>query len=415
MDEPFRQDILTLTIHCQVYWPDNSAVSQMITAVAEDAARAGFAVTVITSANAYNLEDTFALEEVHERVRILRVGGARWNRHRVWGRLANYLNFVLRSGFKLFQLPAPDCLVVTSVPPFSLMPACLLRAIKKVPFVYVVEDLYPDIAIESGLLRRNSFLTRLVMKAFGWMMRRAQAIVVLGAHMKRRVLASHPRIRPESVHQIDNWHDGTLLFPLGEREAVGRPVCFQYSGNLGEAHDVETLLQAMSRLRHRSDLVFQFVGRGKRRPDLEQQAHDQMLANCQFQDYVPLETLNESLNQADVCLVSLRKGYEGLIVPSKIYGIMAVGKPVLYIGAKEGEIPDLIHQWRMGWVVEQGDVEGLVRAIEEATARPDLRQEYGRNAHRSFQAHYDRPLATAKYVRVFEEVANRPARFRVNR
>ncbi len=377
----------------------------MISAVAEDAAKAGWWVTVVTSARGYNADETYPATAMHCGASIHRVGGARFNRHSVAGRLANYLTFVLASGWMLLRLPAPDCLVITSAPPFSVFLAWLLRIFKGVPFVFVAEDLYPDLAIASGILRPHSLIARLAARIFGSAMARADAIIVLGDYMKQRLLAGHPGIQAERVHPIDNWHDGKRLFPLERLADDGLPVCFQYSGNLGEGHEFGTLADAMECVKDDARMRFQFVGRGKRRSWLENEAATRRLVHCSFHDYVPEEELNASLNRADVCLVTVARGFEGLLVPSKIYGIMAVGRPVLYYGAPEGDVPALVRRHELGWVVEQGDVAGLVCALREAVARPELRVKFGANARRAFDAHYDRPLATARYLRVWEAVA----------
>lgn len=377
----------------------------MITAVAQDAAAAGCRVMVVTSARGYNLEETYPAFERHDGVDIHRVSGTQFNRHNILRRLANYVSFVWFSGWRLLRLPKPDCVVVTSSPPISIFLAWLLLRLRRVPFVFICHDLYPEIAIASGILRSESSGVRLANWLFGCWMSRAAAIIVLGDCMKGRVLAAHPDIPPERVLPIDNWHDGQLLFPLARQHADVATVCFQYSGNLGAGHEFETLLAAMNQLKGRTDLRFQFVGRGKQRPQLEADVQRLGIGNCAFQDYVPAEELNRSLNQADVCLVTLARGFEGLIVPSKIYGIMAVGKPVLYIGPAEGEVPTLVRKHQLGWVVDQGDAAGLLRAMEEAVGRPELRAAFGRNARQAFAAYYDRPLATQKYIHVFESVA----------
>lgn len=395
----------SLLLHCQVFWPDNTATSQMITAVAEDAAAAGWRVMVVTSAKGYNLEETYPVFERHAGVDIHRVSGAQFDRHNIFGRLANWVSFIIFSGWKLLTLSKSSCLVVTSSPPLSICLAWLLFQLRQIPFVFVSHDLYPEIAIASGILRSESSGARLANWLFGCWMSRAAAVIVLGDCMKRRMLAAHPRIQLERVLPIDNWHDGELLFPLARQTSSGATVCFQYSGNLGAGHEFETLLAAMNQLKGRIDLRFQFVGRGKKRPQLEANVQQFGIGNCTFHDYVPEEELNRSLNQADVCLVTLAQGFEGLIVPSKIYGIMAVGKPVLYIGPLDGEVPTLVHQHQLGWVVEQGNVTGLVCALEEATGHPELREIFGSNARRAFDAHYDRPLATKKYIEVFDSVA----------
>ncbi len=374
----------------------------MMTAVAEDAGKAGHSVTVVTSKKGYNQDETYARSEVHRGVNIVRVGGLSLNRHWVVGRMLNYLAFVLLSTLRVLRLPKPDCFVVTSLPPLSLPLGVLFRRLRRVPVVYVIEDLYPDILFASGLLRRESLFGRLLSRIFAGWMRHMNATIVLGHYMKRRLLAAYPQLEGTSIHPIHNWHDGDLLYPLPRNGDASRPVVFQYSGNLGTAHDFATILGAARRLRDDRAIQFEFIGRGKHLPFIEQAIRDGQLSHCRVRDYVPQAELNESLNQADVCLVSLGCGYEGLIVPSKIYGIMAVGKPALYIGPASGEIPELIRQHSIGWIVEPGDEVGLVQIILDAARQPDVRTAYGANARRMFEAFYERKIATAKYVRVFE-------------
>lgn len=373
----------------------------MITAAAEDAAQEGWRVTVVTSARGYNRDETYPDFAEHGGVCIRRVGGARFNRHTVAGRLANYLTFVGASGWKMLRLPAPDCLVVTSAPPFSLPLAWGLRLVRGSPFVFVAEDLYPEIAVASGILPADSFTAKLAGWLFGRWLSSASKIIVLGEHMKARLLASHPCLDPMRIVPIDNWHDGTKLFPLDRPS--GESIFVQYSGNFGEGHDFDTLVGAMELVKADPRLRFQFVGGGRRRPALQAKVEERDLRNCSFHDYVSDAELNESLNSADICLVTVACGFEGLLVPSKLYGIMAVGKPVLYYGALEGDVPTLVKRHDIGWVVAQGDVDGMTRALREAADNPQLCKRFGSNARKAFDMHYDRPLATARYLRVFEE------------
>jgi len=375
----------------------------MITAVAEDAARAGWRVTVVTSARGYIRDETYPAFEEHDGVSIHRVGGARSNRHSIAGRLANYLSFVVASGWKLLRLPAPDCFVVTSSPPFSLALGWGFKLLHRSPFVFVAEDLYPEIAVASGILPAGSATAKLAGWLFGSWLRCASAIIVLGEHMKGRLLASHPRLEPNRLVPIDNWHDGRLLMPLNRTATL--PVRVQYSGNFGQGHDFSTLVDALEKLRGDARLCFQFVGGGRRRPWLEAEVKSRALANCSFHNYVPEAELNASLNAADLCLVTVARGFEGLLVPSKIYGVMAVGKPVLYYGALEGDVPALIRRHNIGWVIEQGDSTSLARVLTEIAACPEQLAALGANARRAFDAHYDRPLATARYLQVFAQTA----------
>ena len=375
----------------------------MITAVAEDAAKAGWQVTVVTSARGYNRDETYAATEAHAGIRIHRVGGARFNRHSVPGRLVNYLSFLAASTWRMLRLPAPDCLVVTSAPPFSLALAWLLRMLRGIPFVHVAEDLYPELAVASGMLRPDGCSARLAGWCFGRWLQCASAIIVLGQHMKQRLLLSHPRLEPARLMPIDNWHDGRRLTPLKREAAI--PIRVQYSGNFGQGHDFSTLVEALEKLRGDPRLSFQFIGGGKRRPWLESEVSRRGLTGCSFHDYVPEAELNVSLNAADLCLVTVARGFEGLLVPSKIYGIMAVGKPVLYYGALEGDVPALIRRHHIGWVIEQGDSTSLARVLTDIAACPEQLAALGANARRAFEAYYDRPLATARYLQVFAQAA----------
>jgi putative colanic acid biosynthesis glycosyltransferase WcaI len=374
----------------------------MITAVAEDTRKAGHAVTVVTSQKGYNQNETYRRSELHHGVNIVRVGGVSLNRHWTVGRMLNYLAFVFLSSVRVLRLPKPDCFVVTSVPPLSLGVGVLFSRLRRVPVVYVIEDLYPDILFASGLVRRESMWGWALSRIFGHWMRQMTATIVLGDYMKRRLLAAYPRLVDSNIHPIHNWQDGDLLHPIAGNADADSPVVFQYSGNLGTAHDFATMMAAARRLRNDATIHFEFIGRGKHLEFIEREIREGQLSQCSVRDYVPQAQLNESLNHADVCLVTLGRGYEGLIVPSKIYGIMAVGKPVLYIGPPSGEIPELIRQHSIGWVVEPGDANRLVEVVLEAARDLDVRRSCGAKARRAFEAFYERKIATSKYVRVFE-------------
>jgi colanic acid biosynthesis glycosyl transferase WcaI len=374
----------------------------MITAVAEDTSKAGHTVTVVTSQKGYNHDERYRPRERRHGVNILRVGGLSLDRHRALGRVLNYLVFVLLSALRVLRVPRPDCFVFTSVPPVSLWFAVVFRRLRRVPVVYVIEDLYPDILFASGLLRPESLWGRMLRRIFGGWMQQATATIVLGDYMKRRLLSTYPALVEETIHAIHNWQDGQSIYPIARVAESGSPVVFQYSGNLGTAHDFATMLGAARQLRREAGIHFEFIGRGKHLQFIEREIQEGQLSQCFVRDYVPQAQLNESLNHADVCLVTLGVGYEGLIVPSKIYGIMAAGKPALYIGPPCGEIPELIRQHSFGWVVEPGNEDQLVAVVLEAARERALRNEYGTNARRAFEALYERRIATAKYIDVFE-------------
>jgi glycosyltransferase involved in cell wall biosynthesis len=180
-----------------------------------------------------------------------------------------------------------------------------------------------------------------------------------------------------------------------------------YSGNLGRAHEFGTVLDAADRLREEADIVFLFVGGGHHRRWVETEARRRGLGNLLFRPYQPRERLRESLGLADVHLISLLPALEGLIVPSKFYGIAAAGRPVLYVGDPEGEIPQLLRAAVCGETVHVGEGDRLAAAVRHLRDDPALCLLWGANARRRFAAHFDQRLALAAWERVLKRVTSR--------
>jgi glycosyltransferase involved in cell wall biosynthesis len=211
---------------------------------------------------------------------------------------------------------------------------------------------------------------------------------------------------------IPNWADGALLRPevrganplraewgLGDKFVVG------YSGNLGRVHEFRTVLDAAEALRSQADIVFLFIGDGAQKAALATAAQERGLSNILFRPYQPREALGQSLGAADVHLVTLRPELEGLVVPSKFYGVAAVGRPTIFIGDPEGEIGSVVREARCGMCVQQGDGEGLAQAITTLRDDSALRERMGANARRVFEERYDRAIAVEEWRRLLHDVA----------
>ncbi len=241
-------------------------------------------------------------------------------------------------------------------------------------------------------------------------LRSAVANVVLGQPMRERVTALG--VDPQRIAVIPNWADGGLLRPvarganplraewgLGDRFVVG------YSGNLGRVHEFGTVLDAAEALRSQADVVFLFIGDGAQKAALATAAQERALLNILFRPYQPREALGQSLGAADVHLVTLRPELEGLVVPSKFYGIAAVGRPTIFIGDPEGEIGSIVREAQCGTCVRQGDGEGLAQAIAALRDDPALRERMGANARRVFEERYDRAIAVGQWRQLLHDVA----------
>ncbi len=177
-----------------------------------------------------------------------------------------------------------------------------------------------------------------------------------------------------------------------------------YSGNLGLGHDLETIVRAVSKLNGRVALTVHLVGTGKARPLLEELVRQLGLANVEFHLPVPLQSLPVLLRKGDIHLVSQRDGTQGLIVPSKIYGILAIGRPTVFIGPKDSEVSTIIRESNSGITVRPGDVHGTAKAILDLALNKKLRMTMGMRARKYYQDHLGQEKSVARIVRAIEGV-----------
>jgi glycosyltransferase involved in cell wall biosynthesis len=169
---------------------------------------------------------------------------------------------------------------------------------------------------------------------------------------------------------------------------------------MGMGHRFDTILEAASLLSHSDDIVFLFIGNGARRSEIEDYVSKKRLNNIQIKGYVPRENLNDNLNCADVSLVTLSENMVGIMIPSKLYGIMASGKPIVFIGSNECEIAHIIQQHRIGYVIEHGNVDAFIKAITDLRDSPELRSELGNRARSAFIKYYERKILTERHYNI---------------
>lgn len=368
--------------------PDHSATSQIASDLAFHLASRNWEVVAITSRQRYDDAQARlpALEE-QRGVRIVRVWSTRFGRGSLLGRAMDYLTFYASAFFAIRRHSRGAVVVPMTDPP--LMSVVAAAASRR--NVNWVQDLFPEVAEGLGL-RVPRFLRALR----DWSLRRARANVVLGEQMAARV--------PKSVI-IPNWADASLTpiargdNPLRRDWHLGDAFVAAYSGNLGRAHEFDTILGAMARL---PEVRLLIIGGGARLAAVQRAAG----SNVTFLPYQPRELLSRSLSAADVHLVSLQPQLEGLIVPSKFYGALAVGRPVIFIGARDGEVARIIDETRCGAVVAPGDVDALANALRTMADDPHATAEMGRRGLEAYRAHFAAPHAFAAWERTLEEAAS---------
>lgn len=386
------------------FYPDHSATSQILSDLAFDAATE-FDVTVITSRLIY--DDPSARLQSSERiggVNVKRVWSSRFGRGNIAGRAIDYISFYFTAASALWRLAIPGTVVVSKTdPPLISIVVAPVAKLRRAPLVNWLQDLFPEVASALNLRAVPRPVAALLRRLRNASLHTAQANVVLGTRMQKLLLDEG--VPPSRIRIIHNWADGQEITPVVNSEnpfrrawGLERKFVVGYSGNLGRAHDFATILGAAESLRENPDIVFLFIGDGAQRAWVEAETQSRRLTNIRFRPYQPRERLAQSLSLPDVHLVSLNPSLEGLIVPSKIYGIAAAGRPVLFIGDPNGEIALLVQELESGLSIPVGASQDLAEVILLLSKNPAQCEMMGRRARTLFVSRFDRSKAVEKWL-----------------
>lgn len=387
-------------------YPDESATSRMTSSLAFALAREGFAVQGLTSRQFHNDRDRqLSAGEAINGVTIHRLAMSGFGRDRLWGRALDYITFHLSAALWVLwhAQPGDVCVVCTDPPLLSVTLALPLR-LKRARMVNWLHDLFPEVALELSVVRKG-WAGRLALALRDWSLRRAQCNVAPIDQMAR--FLERRRIPAERLAVVHHWSDGAAIRPI-PREAnplrrdwkLGNAFIVGYSGNFGRAHEFHTILGAAARLRHRDDIRFLFIGGGHRRAAIEAEIRSQQLDNVILKPLQPRELLADSLGLADIHLVSLLPPLEPFVIPSKFYGILAAGRPTLFIGDPDGEIGGILQRHRCGHAIAIGDDEALARHILDLRDSPDRLSELSANARRLFETDYTEDRGCSEWTRL---------------
>jgi glycosyltransferase involved in cell wall biosynthesis len=368
-------------------------------------AAAGHEVTAICSDRSYAQPKLrYPLREVIDGVRVRRVPTTAFGRRSKVGRAADYSAFLFGAAFRLLFGTRVDSVVVLTTPPMVAAIPLLVSRLRHFRVVFWSMDVYPELAFRLEAVRRESFGGRILSRIAEWILRSADVTIALGDSMAGLLR----KAGAQNVEVVHNWADETAIVPMKPTERSSRAewgwtrrFVLLYSGNLGLAHEFETVIAAARRLSSEMpNILFAFIGVGPRLNEVRQATRD--LSNVEFRDFVPRAKLGESLAAADVHVVTLRPGMAGLLVPSKIYGILAAGRPTIYVGPAEGEIHDIVTTGRCGASIRNQDVDGLVGAIRDYACDPFRRDREGESARSTFERNYTKELSLSALQRVIE-------------
>jgi len=393
----------------QVFYPSHDAISQILEELSVGLAKMGCEVHVLTPAANYMTREELVRHELHEGVRIWRLPALRSDKGNLFRRSLSYGAFLGLSGPALALIPLPDVAFYLSMPPALGWSASPLRRLSGARTVFVAEDVYPEILERSGKVTSGSLLGALG-RFERSVLRGMDRVVVLGERM--REVMEGKGVSREKIAVIENWSIGGGVGdaaregnPLLSRLGLADRFVVEYSGNMGVVHDMAPIADAARRLKGDPRVAFLLIGDGKRRAEMEASKSAERLDNMTLLPYQPREELSTSLAAADVALISLRPEMEGLVVPSKLYGILASGRPVLNIGDPDGEVARIIDRAGCGVTVRSG--EELARAISRLADDGGARAAMGERARVYSEAHCGRGRALQKYRDLIEELTGR--------
>jgi glycosyltransferase involved in cell wall biosynthesis len=381
----------------QFFWPDTIATSQFLTDLAAPLAEE-HQVTAICGESRSDLSHTETWPGPN--LSIIRTRTFAFERDG-YTRMASYVSYLAGTLWHGLWLRRPTIYITLTTPPVLSVVGSVLSTLRGTEHVIWEMDVYPDIATDVGYFPKNGITDRIFGPVLDWSRRRATTIIVLGEDMKTRLLA---RGIPESKIEVaDNWADGREITPQPFPEG---PLVIHYSGNLGIAHETDTIADLIRRLGNHPDFHFIFSGSGSKRPGLEDLCRNESLLNVEFRPYCSRSELGHSLAEGHIGLVTQLPQTVGSVVPSKIYGIMAAGRPLLYIGPSESTPARHIRSFHCGWRFEPGDTDALEQLLLQLKDNRRLLVEAGSRARNAFEEHFDRPIGIARIRKILRMEAN---------
>jgi len=401
---------LEVLVVCQLFYPELVSTGQTLTELAEQLAEQGVDVEVLCGPpTILGRGQRIAKRLEHRGIHIHRLWGTAFPKLSLAGRIVNQLSFTCSVFLHLLlRRPKKPILVLTN-PPFLAIVCAVLHVLRLgPPYLYLIFDVYPETAVRLGLLGEHSWLARAWERLNLFVCRHASAIIVIGRCMKDvigRKLQRGGVMVNGNLHHIHVWCDDKAIRPVPRRanplaktfDVAGKFVV-GYFGNMGRFHDVETIMGAAERLRREREIVFLLVGEGHKKKWAMDYARENRLDNCHFKGYVGREQLSCLLSLADVGLVSLLNGQEGLSVPSKTFGLMAAAVPVAAVVPCASEIARIVREQGCGFRIEPGRKEDLAKEILRLRSNRKALRTMGANGLRAIRRNYSIERASVCYL-----------------
>ena len=403
------QQKFCLSIITQFYPPDYAATGQLIQELATQLGDENIRVSVFTGQPGYAFSKRKAPRiEEKQRVKVKRTRAAQLLSKKIMGKALNGIIFSMRAALHIIRhRKKNDVLLLTTAPPFLFTVGYLANLLFNIPYVCLVYDLYPDVVTEFGLISRQNAIAKLWDWCNDRIWSRAKGIIVLSDTMKARIVAKHPRANSK-IAVIHNWANADWIKPIAKSQnwfasehGTDHKFTVLYSGNLGRCHDSDTILGAI-RLLKDDDVRFVFIGEGAKHESCRQKIQEWGLLNCSFLPYQDRSCLPYSLTACDLALVTIAPGMEGVVVPSKLYGVMAAGRAIAAICEPHSYLRRLIDDASCGAYFDNNDSEGLAEFIRFLAKDSQTSRKMGQAGRKYLEENFTPQIIAQQYQEVLD-------------
>jgi colanic acid biosynthesis glycosyl transferase WcaI len=401
------------------YPPDGGPSAPTFLGIAEELAAHGYQVEIITafphykSSVGHTYKGKWFVSERQGNISIHRGFVYAGNISSIGKRMLNYLSMDLSASISAFRHTKPN-LILTHTPILMIgLPALLMKKFRRVPFLYYVYDLFPDVVVHAGAVKQG-WLSRLLAMQERWAYRSSTRIVTMQESQKE-VLVKRG-VPDGKISTIPIYVDIDFIFPIGKETTVRKnmkledKIIVSYIGVFGFAQSLETILLAAQILQSRSNMHFLIVGDGSKKDALLQMKAVRKLDNVTFLEYQPREKMPELFATSDISLIPLKRGVSLYTTPSKTLSIMASGRPLIATVEEESDLGKVIQQTGAGLVVPPENANALAEAIVQLADSPEKREKMGKAGRSYVETYLSRPKVMSQWIELVKEIISESAK-----
>lgn len=401
-----KKDILFL---CQFFYPEYNSSATLPFDTAKYLAEHGFSVGALCGyPKEYNNDGNVPMKEIKDGVDIQRIKYIQLKRGSKIGRLINYFSFTFKAMLHIGKLKNYKSVIVYSNPPILPLVAVMANVLFKTKIVFVSYDVYPEVAYASETLNPGSLISKVMNKLNHQLFKRVAKVISLTDEMKDFLLENRKELTEDKVVTIPNWAHEKLIVP--NKEAYDRfgynenQFIVSYFGNMGTCQDMETLMEAVEKLRNDENIKFLFVGHGNKVDSIREKIRKDQLKNIQLLDFLTGKDFEQAVAISSCCVVSLEKGLKGTCAPSKYYSYLQGGKPILGIVEEGSYLEEEITKEKLGYVTHNQNSDLLVKHIKHMSENKSECLEIGKRVTQVYMNNYDIEICLSKYEKIIKNL-----------